>query len=313
MLFRTITTLVALAVLAGATTACLVLHTPFFLYALSTIVLLLSFLEAVRLIQGMHYAKVTLLCACVSSALAVTLFDVPPSVVTVEHFVSLPIAALLAFCAGMTLLFLSVAMTWRKTSFPSAAMTAGWFFVIFIYFGIAAPATLRILIWPQYVIPDLDRPLGASANLANAGVYFFVVAVLTAKAADIAALLGGRLFGKIWFKGKPLSPRISPKKTVAGFVIGVGASSVLGFLALWYNPFGEVNEMIAVAFGLLVALASVGGDLFESVAKRSFSLKDSGRALPGIGGWFDLTDSLFWSGPVAYALLLLNFYIVGSR
>ena len=62
----------------------------------------------------------------------------------------------------------------------------------------------------------------------------------------------------------------------------------------------------AVILGLLLAGAAVVGDLAESLLKRSLATKDSGQALPGIGGVLDLIDSLCFSAPVLYFYLHLR-------
>ena len=169
---------------------------------------------------------------------------------------------------------------------------------------------LRILTEPSYVIFDPDRAFGHYGNAVAAGVYFFLLSVLTGKFTDIGAFLGGYFFGKKLFGGRKMAPRISPKKTQAGLLFGVLSSGLVGFLGLYFNPFGSIHPVVTVVFGPVIGLSTVGGDLFESLAKRSFHLKDSGKFLPGIGGWFDLTDSLFWAGPTAYFFLILNFQLL---
>jgi phosphatidate cytidylyltransferase len=56
-------------------------------------------------------------------------------------------------------------------------------------------------------------------------------------------------------------------------------------------------------WGLLIALAAVIGDLIASVLKRLAGVKDSGGAIPGIGGLLDLTDSLILAAPTGYFIL----------
>ncbi|MCS6781425.1 MAG: phosphatidate cytidylyltransferase, partial [Geminicoccaceae bacterium] len=113
-------------------------------------------------------------------------------------------------------------------------------------------------------------------------------------AADIGAFFAGRALG-----GARLAPRISPGKTWAGFLGGMGAALLLAAIC---GPLIFALEGRALAgflgVSLLSALASVIGDLFESLIKRQVAEKDSGRLLPGHGGMSDRVDSLLAAAPV---------------
>lgn len=115
--------------------------------------------------------------------------------------------------------------------------------------------------------------------------------------ADIFAYLGGRLIGK-----RQLT-LISPKKTIEGVIIGLIFATFLGgyFLSKIYGfPWG-----IVYVIALLGAIASVLGDLLESLAKRWAGVKDSGKILPGHGGLLDRFDSHFAALPVIAASVYL--------
>ena len=124
------------------------------------------------------------------------------------------------------------------------------------------------------------------------------VAVWTA---DTGALFCGRLIG-----GPKLAPDLSPNKTWAGLLGGTLAAGVaeacyVGLLR------GAVVE--GFAFGVLLALAGHGGDLFESWVKRQFRAKNTGRLIPGHGGMLDRIDSLLFAGPTCAILLkMTGFY-----
>lgn len=118
---------------------------------------------------------------------------------------------------------------------------------------------------------------------------------------DTAAYFAGRMFGK-----HKLAPTISPKKTVegaiGGVIFGVIATVIVGGIFLqqpWY---------LTIPLGLLIAIASIAGDLFESWVKRRFDTKDSGKLIPGHGGLLDRIDSF-----LAVSVLVYIFYIVSQK
>lgn len=117
-----------------------------------------------------------------------------------------------------------------------------------------------------------------------------VGAVAAVAAADSGAYFIGKRFGK-----RRLAPAISPGKTVAGVVGGVGAA-VLGAGALAW-AFAPEMARLWVGAVLAAALFSVVGDLHESCLKRRAGVKDSGRALPGHGGILDRIDGLIAALP----------------
>ena len=118
-------------------------------------------------------------------------------------------------------------------------------------------------------------------------------------AADTAAYYVGSNFGR-----RRLAPRVSPKKSWEGAVGGVVASVGAALLAhFWF--FQRLPLVHAVVLGLLLAVASILGDLSESVVKRAAGAKDASNLLPGHGGMLDRADSLLFSGPVLYYYYLL--------
>lgn len=102
-----------------------------------------------------------------------------------------------------------------------------------------------------------------------------------------------------------LAPRISPSKSVEGFLGGiVGSVLVWVIMALLSVP--SLGVLRAAAFGAVVGVASVMGDLFESRLKRGVGVKDSGNLIPGHGGLLDRSDSMFFGCMAAYFLLLFG-------
>jgi phosphatidate cytidylyltransferase len=117
---------------------------------------------------------------------------------------------------------------------------------------------------------------------------------------DAAAYFIGRRFGT-----RKLAPEISPGKTIEG-VFGYLAGSVVGG---WLGAMFLVTELATVEVVMLSAMLSVAGqmgDLFESLIKRVFAVKDSGTLLPGHGGLLDRLDSLIF--PAVFATTYLRVF-----
>jgi len=123
--------------------------------------------------------------------------------------------------------------------------------------------------------------------------------LLTVWAADTFAYFGGRLFGR-----HKMAPTVSPGKTWEGFVIGSIAGVFVAFVTLYDTRHTFLPVWQALLLGLVVVLAAVVGDLFESMLKRDMQVKDTGRLLGGHGGILDRVDALLFAGPAAYYLLL---------
>ncbi len=134
--------------------------------------------------------------------------------------------------------------------------------------------------------------------------------LLTVWATDIGAFFAGRAIG-----GPKLAPAISPNKTWAGAVGGVGAAAATGALfgiAVTHGSGTATPMFLAGLAGLSVVFAVVAilGDLFESALKRRAGVKDSGNLLPGHGGVLDRLDGLAPVACLAPPLLILLGFIL---
>ncbi|MGI8588448.1 MAG: phosphatidate cytidylyltransferase [Chloroflexia bacterium] len=127
--------------------------------------------------------------------------------------------------------------------------------------------------------------------------WWLLLVVLATAAADTGAYFTGRAFGK-----RKLIPHISPNKTWEGFWGGLALCVVT--VALFSVPMG-IPAWHVPLLGAAIALGSVIGDLCESMLKRSFGAKDSGRLIPGHGGLLDRLDSIMFVLLVVYGYMSL--------
>jgi phosphatidate cytidylyltransferase len=104
---------------------------------------------------------------------------------------------------------------------------------------------------------------------------------------------GAYAFGNI-FKGPKLWPRFSPNKTWSGFFGGLLCGTIAA-VVVWRLNAMAISLGVVVLMGLTGALATMAGDLWESVLKRRFGVKDSGDLIPGHGGLLDRVDGLLFA------------------
>ncbi|WP_286695872.1 phosphatidate cytidylyltransferase [Spongiibacter sp. UBA1325] len=165
--------------------------------------------------------------------------------------------------------------------------------------GLWGSRPVRIVMGVAVLLPTW-LALSYLRNLPN-GAWLLLMLVALVAIADIGAYFFGRRFGKA-----KLAPAVSPGKSWAGFWGGL-ACSVSFMAALWYFwPGGmPVSLPAMLVLAAITSLASVLGDLLESMVKRHRGIKDSSQLLPGHGGVMDRVDSLTAASPV-FALGLMS-------
>ena len=154
------------------------------------------------------------------------------------------------------------------------------------------------------LIPSALQTLVSLRDLSdNHGMFYVLIAVLSAWVADAGAYFAGTFFGK-----HKLCPNISPKKTIegadGGFVVNILLLLLIGFVfQSYYQGTVEVNYWVLAVIGASGSLASILGDLSFSLIKRSCHIKDFGQVIPGHGGILDRFDSVIFVAPFVYLLL----------
>ncbi len=166
----------------------------------------------------------------------------------------------------------------------------------------------------QQAAADLGITLGGILYLGWLGSYFISLrnlpdgmwwALLVLPAvwfADSGAYLFGMRFGK-----HRMAPRVSPKKSWEGYFGGIGFG-VLGTVLLaflWNLRVPAITPLKGLVIGLVLSVVTPLGDLAESMIKRQFGVKDSGKALPGHGGVMDRIDSWLWAAVIGYYLVIV--------
>lgn len=137
-----------------------------------------------------------------------------------------------------------------------------------------------------------DRAIGEQAVISF---------ILVAKCVDMGAYFVGKGIGRT-----PMSPVLSPKKTVEGLVGGLTFGVAVGLL-LHLSPAMRIAPMVwTVTVCVAIGVAGQLGDLAESMLKRNAEVKDSSGTVPGLGGVLDVIDCLLVAAPVSYYLLLFG-------
>ena len=164
--------------------------------------------------------------------------------------------------------------------------------------GRPGPDVLRNAAAALFPIVYIGLPLGALAAVRVLGGREAVLLLMaTIVISDSAQYYTGRAFGR-----RPLSPTISPKKTVEGAVGGL-VFGTLAFVAGARFVFTGAPMLLVTLVGASIAALGIVGDLFESLLKRSAGVKDSGALIPGHGGVLDRIDSWLFAAPMYYVFV----------
>ena len=136
------------------------------------------------------------------------------------------------------------------------------------------------------------------------GAWLVCFLILVTKMGDVGAYVVGN-----WLGRHTLMPRISPRKTLEGFI---GAIVFSALAAFWAQPmlgrqqiFGQAPlPILCLLVGVILGVVGQLGDFAESLLKRDCQVKDTGTFFPGLGGVLDVVDSLLFTAPIFYGILI---------
>jgi phosphatidate cytidylyltransferase len=159
------------------------------------------------------------------------------------------------------------------------------------------------VVYVPFMLHFLARILCVHTPHQHTGMALAIWLIAVSKFCDMGALATGLAFGK-----HKMAPYISPKKSWEGVVGGLATSALIGACLASagkaYLP-PSFTPWLAALVALPIAAIGIVSDLIESVIKRRADIKDTGQTIPGIGGVFDLSDSLILTAPVGWMVFQL--------
>ncbi|MDC9581773.1 phosphatidate cytidylyltransferase [Xenorhabdus sp. PR6a] len=184
------------------------------------------------------------------------------------------------FIPVYVLLFLPVrtALLGDTIHFLERTAKIQWGMLITVFAISHAPALL-ILDIPEY---------------KNQNIKLLLFLMIVVQLSDVLQYVFGKLFGN-----RPIVPKLSPNKTVEGFVGGIFVSALLRMSLFWVTPFSPWE---AGLMSLAITLMGFMGGLCMSAIKRDSGVKDFGGIIAGHGGMLDRIDSLCFAAPIFFHL-----------
>lgn len=237
------------------------LHSPLYFFALASAAIVLAVLELFALAERQGVRPQRLVGAAGAVLVASTFLRDGPDLATALALCA--IAAPLASLIG-------------RQPFPEtlASISTTLFGILFVGLLIGYQVGLR--------------------SVEGAGPDLLLYLLCVVWSSDVTAYVVGTRLGR-----RPLSPRLSPHKTVEGTIAGLAAA----LLAAWGGKLWLLEALSwgdATGLGVVLGVFALAGDLCESLLKRGSQVKDSASLLPGHGGLLDRTDSLLFTAPILY-------------
>ena len=219
-----------------------------------------------------------------------------------SKWILLPLGVFLALCVyfwgeGSFVIFLLSAVYLASLLYilkgKTEGTTSGLSWSLFALFYVAGLFSFLIL------LRELPQSVGLDYKIGGLWIVYLLICIWSC---DTFAYFIGAPLGK-----HKLSPRVSPNKTVEGFVGGILGAVATAFL-FRYVFFTSADLKHLLAISILVGLVGQMGDLAESLFKRDAKLKDISNIIPGHGGILDRFDSLLFVSPVVYYYLKFIVY-----
>ena len=144
------------------------------------------------------------------------------------------------------------------------------------------------------LLRGLDSP--QSTIDPNTGGWILLMVIIITALSDTGGYFAGRAFGK-----NKLFEAVSPEHKLEGAYGGyVSANGGCFHMSSTEDGLNQLSVQDCIAIGVLGTIASIVGDLVESLVKRGYGVKDSGSIIPGHGGVLDRVDALLFSAPVIF-------------
>jgi phosphatidate cytidylyltransferase len=136
---------------------------------------------------------------------------------------------------------------------------------------------------------SLDIP-----GYGDRNVLLIAFLVIVVQLSDVLQYVCGKLFGRT-----KIAPKLSPSKTVEGFLGGAASATAIGAALSWMTPFTPLQ---AALLSLVIVLMGFFGGLVMSAIKRDRGVKDWGHLIAGHGGFLDRLDSVVFAAPIFFHL-----------
>ncbi len=269
LLKRSLTGVVYVAVILTGTIA----HPVIFAAVFLALMILTQF-EFYKLVENAGYCPQKILPLVLAGLLFVTCYLAARKII--------PYQFCLLFFPFLVVILLAEVLRKKPGTLQNSSITSGGFIYVAVPFSM-----LNFIVFPGFPEGNRFYP------------WVLVGLFLIIWANDTVAYLGGTLLGK-----HKMCEKISPKKSWEGLITGAVFAIIMGTLNAVMFQSLSITGWIVTA--ILTVVSGTFGDLFESKIKRELDIKDSGRILPGHGGFLDRFDSLLFVVPVVYVWLLIG-------
>ncbi len=205
-------------------------------------------------------------------------------IMAILYYMTLGISLVNGFLVQATILFLAMTTMYvlRYPKYDANQVMAAFFGVFYVAIMMSFIYRLRVL---------------------EGGGYLVVLIFISAWGCDTLAYCTGMLIGK-----HKMAPLLSPKKTIEGAIGGIGGAMLLGFFyAMFAKEHLYFSYNVDFVFPIVCgggAVLSMIGDLVASAIKRNHDVKDYGKLIPGHGGILDRFDSLLFTAPTIFYLMV---------